>query len=98
MLQYCPQLTLTLTSIWKIVRPLPFRGVPSHSTLSLWRLSLRDCLVWQECNPRRGGGDGHRDHTLATLRSLDKWIIGPLRLWDAGPITARGFALLSVAV
>lgn len=95
---YCRQLTLTLTSIWKIVRFLPFRGVPSHSTLSLCRLSLHDCLVWQECNPRRGGGDGHHDHTLATLRSLDKWIIRPLRLWDARPITAHGFALLSVAV
>lgn len=36
------------------------------------RRSLRDRLVWQECNARRRR---RSDHTLSSLRSLDKWII-----------------------
>lgn len=48
--------------------------------LSLSSLSVRDCLVWQECRPCRGSSR-HSDHTLFSLWSVDKWII---RLWAAG--------------
>lgn len=58
--------------------------------------ALRDGLVWQECSPRRGGD--RRNHTLATLRSLDKWIIGLMRLCDARPVAPRGFTLLPGAL
>lgn len=46
---------------------------------SLFPLSMRDCLVWQECRPCRGSSR-HSDHTLFSLWSVDKWII---RLWAA---------------
>lgn len=36
--------------------------------------------------------------TAATLRSLDKWIIRPLRLYDARPFTTGGFTLPPVVV
>lgn len=50
-----------------------FSPITSLSPLSL-SFSLRDRLVWQECHTRRGSSR-HGDHTLFSLRSVDKWII-----------------------
>lgn len=60
-----------------------------HMILELWLISLsiifspiclslavRDRLVWQECHTRRGSSR-HGDHTPSSIRSVDKWIIGP---------------------
>lgn len=77
-------------SIWEICLPSVSQSFFFFSTIMPARYprrrSLRDRLVWQECNARRGSRRHcrrHSDHTLSSLRSLDKWIIRPfLGRWN----------------